>query len=225
MQESDIRVVRGVSIASIVLSVLAMLGCALLIALFAAGGVFASDPSNLDGYVDYRDDLGTTHGIDAQYGLDAQETSSLVAGVFGFLGAFSGFGLVLCAVSLIAGIVGLRNSRNPQKAGGIVGWSIAGAICSILMCRVVSCVLLIVNAVYASRLRRAAQNPATYAQPAYGYAPQQGYAQPTAGYAPQQPVMPQQPCQAVPPQPQQPVAPVAPQQPGQPQKPQDEQMK
>ena len=224
MQESDIRVVRGVSIASIVLAVLAILGCIAAMALSAGLGVVASDPSNFDGYVEYRDDLGATNGIDAQYDMSPEETSALVTLAFGFISAFSGIGLVLCIISLVAGIIGVRNCRNPQKVGKIFGWSIAGAICAILMGRVISCVLLIVNAVYANRLKKAAANPAMYAHPAYGYAPQ-GYVQPVAqqpmpqhpvnGVAPaQQPVAPAQPAQS-----QQPVAPAQPAAPQQPQEP------
>lgn len=192
MYESSARVVRGVSIATIVLSALAILGCIAAIALSVGLGAVASDPSNFDGYVEHRGDLGATHGLDAQFDMDAESTSVLVTAVFGFLGAFSGIGLALCVVSLIAGIIGVVNSRNAQKAGKIFGWSIAGAVCAILMGRVVSCVLLIVNAVYANRLKKAAANPAAYARPAYGNAPQgydpygpqgyapQGYAQPAA---------------------------------------------
>lgn len=223
MQESDISVVRGVSIASIVLSVLAILGCVAVIALSAGLGAVASDPSNFDGYVEYRDELGATNGIDAQYDMTPEETSAFVSAVFGFISAFSGVGLVLCVISLIAGIVGVRNCRNPQKVGKVFGWSIAGAICSILMGRVVSCVLLIVNAVYSNRLKKAAQNPIAYAQPAYGAAAPQGYAQqPAVGYAPQQggmasgaaqPVMPQQPTQAYAQPASAPVQPTIPQQP------------
>ena len=239
MYESDVRVVRGVSIASIVLAVLAILGCIAAMALYAGLGVVASDPSNFDGYVEYRDDLGATNGIDAQYDMSAEDTSALVTMVFGFISAFSGIGVVLCIVSLIAGIMGVRNCRNPQKAGKIFGWSIAGAVCAILMGRVISCILLIVNAVYANRLKKAAANPAMYAQPAYGYAPQ-GFAQPmpqqpvpgtapmqqpAAGAVPaqqpmgadapmQQPVAPAQP--AAPDQPAAPAQPAAPQQPQEP---------
>lgn len=213
MQESDIRVVRGVSIATIVLSILAILGCLLVIALFAFGGVVASDPSNFDGYVEYRDDSGMTNGLDAQYEMDAEETSALVTGVFGFLGVFAGLGLVLCVISLVAGIVGIRNCRNPQTVGKIFGWSIAGAICSILMGRLVSCILLVVNAVYANRLKKAAANPAMYAQPAYGYAPQ-GYAQPMQAQPFQPAAAPAQPYA-----PAQAASPVQPASPAQPQSP------
>ena len=229
MYESDVRVVRGVSIASIVLAVLAILGCIAAMALSAGLGVVASDPSNFDGYVEYRDDLGATNGIDAQYDMSAEDASALVTMVFGFISAFSGIGVVLCVISLIAGIVGVRNARNPQKVGKIFGWSIAGAVCAILMGRVISCILLIVNAVYANRLKKAAANPVMNAQPAYGYAPQ-GYAQPMAAQPmPQQPVPGTAPMQqpaagAVPAQQpmgadapmQQPVAPAQPAAPDQP---------
>ena len=188
MQESDVKVVRGVSIAAIVLSILGILGCLMLVILFATGGVIAGDPSHVSGYVEHRDDLGFTHGLDSQYSLDAVETSAALAAVFGVLGVLSGFGIVLCAVSLVAGIMGVRNARNPQKVGSIFGWSIAGAICSLLMLRVVSCVLLIVNAVYAHRLRKETQHSS--------YAPYQsvGVQQPVSPqYAAPQQVTMQQP--------------------------------
>lgn len=183
MQESDIRVMRGVSIASIILAALAMLGCVACIALFAFGGYVASDSTHFEGYVEYRDDLGMTHGLDARHGLDAHETSVLVSGVFGFLGVFAGIGLLLCIVTLAAGIVGLRACCDPQKVGRVFGWSIAGAVCSILMFRVVSAVLMVVNAVYARRVRRAGEAPG---QTMYGYAVSQPDFGPQPASAPQQ---------------------------------------
>ncbi len=208
MQESDIKVVRGLSITVIVLSSLAILLCALLVALFLVGGLVARDYSLASGYVENRDHLGLTHGLDSTYNLDASETSTAVTAVFGVLGALSGFGIVLCAVSLIAGIIGVRNCSNPQKINRVFCWSIAGAICSILMFRIVSCVLMIINAVYANRLRKAAQ-VRSFAPPQQspsampGAAPQQPF-DPVQGAAPQQPVQGVQ--ASVSPEPNQPVS-------------------
>ena len=162
MQESDSSIMRGVSIAAIVFSVLDILLCLLLLAAFLLFGIAASSSGALDWYVSNCDDLGMTHGLDSHYALDVQETFNVLSGV---LIVLVGLGVILCVVSLLAGIMGVRHSRNPQKAGRVMGWSIAGAICAILMFRVVTCVLLVVSAVYASRLRHAAQNPSAYAQP------------------------------------------------------------
>ena len=161
MQESDSSIMRGTSIAVIVCSVLGILFCLLLLAAFLLFGIAASSSGSLDWYVSNRDDLGMTHGLDSYYALDAQETFNVLSGV---LIVLVGFGIILCAVSLFAGILGVCHSRNPQKAGRVMGWSIAGAICAIRMFRVVTCVLRVVNAVYASRLRHAAQDPSAYAQ-------------------------------------------------------------
>ncbi len=184
MQESDISVVRGVSIAAIIFSVLEIVLFILLTGLFVWLSVVASNASYFEWYVDTRDDLGMTHGIDAYYGFDAETTSDWVSGLFGIFGILMAVGIVFCVVSLLAGIMGVRNCRNPQKVGMVMGWSIAGAVCSILSLRVVTCILLVVNAVYASRLRRASQNPAVFAQnqnpaayppPGWGYGFAQGY--------------------------------------------------
>lgn len=176
MQESDSKVMRGVSIAVIILSVLGILGSLIIAGLFVAGGMLAGDSSFYDGYVEYREETGSGHGIDSEMHLDSSQTAGLVSGILGFLGAFAGVGTLLCVVSLVAGVLGLRNSSKPEKMGLVTGWSIAGAVCALLMLRIVTCVLLIVNVVYARRLRRGAQDP-MYSQPMYT-PPMQGQPQP-----------------------------------------------
>ncbi len=235
MQDPNINTVRAVSIATIIFASLGILLYLLFLLIFAAIGSFTSDASIFESYVIYRDDYGFSNGLDGYYSLDAGETASAVSGVFTILTVFAVIGIALSAVGLVAGIFGVRDCRNPQKAGHIMGWSIAGAICTGLSVNLIACVLLIVNAVYAGRLRQAAQNLGA-SQQAWGYAASQGYGTPQTyaapqGYAPvsspqqgygQQPIMPtqsaaapavQQPVQPFAPTQQQPAAPVQPAQP------------
>lgn len=204
MQESNARTLRGVSIAVVVLAVLAIL--TFLIGAIAVGifGAIATDPSlygdgiAIDGYNHGRYDSLSPEGVASIVGLSLGVAMALLV-----------WCMLCAAVSLIAGILGIRNHDKPEKLGAVFGWSIAGAIVAFLSGRIVTTVLLVVAAVYAHKLRNPA--PVAYAQPQpmYGqpYQPQQPYAgqqqyvvpQPYAGqqpYADQQPYAVQQPVVA-----------------------------
>ena len=90
------------------------------------------------------------------------------------------WGALCAAVSLVAGILGIRVPTHPDKSGSAFGWSIAGAIVAVLSGRFVTAVLLVIAAVYANKLR--------HPEPS-GYQPQQPYGQPWG----QQPGYSQQP--------------------------------
>ena len=188
MQESNARTLRGVSIAVVVLAVLAIL--TFLLGAIAVGifGAIATDPSlygdgiAIDGYNHGRYDSLSPEGVASIVGLS-----------LGIAIAFLVWGMLCSAVSLIAGILGIRNHDKPEKLGAVFGWSIAGAIVAFLSGRIITTVLLVVAAVYAHKLRNPA--PAAYApQPMYGqpyqaqqpYAGQQQYVAPQS-YAGQQP--------------------------------------
>lgn len=188
MQESNARTLRGVSIAVVVLAVLAIL--TFLLGAIAVGifGAIATDPSlygdgiAIDGYNHGRYDSLSPEGVASIVGLS-----------LGIAIAFLVWGMLCAAVSLIAGILGIRNHDKPEKLGAVFGWSIAGAIVAFLSGRIITTVLLVVAAVYAHKLRNPA--PAAYApQPMYGqpyqaqqpYAGQQQYVAPQS-YAGQQP--------------------------------------
>ena len=180
MQESNARTLRGVSIAVVVLSVLAI--AAFLIGAVAVGvfGAFAADPSLYGNGISLE---GYDHG---QYdSLGPEGIASLVGLSIGIAMAFLVWGLLCGATSLIAGILGIRNYNKPEKLGAMFGWSIAGAVVAFLSGRIITTILLVMAAVYAHKLRNPL--PAAYAQPqpVYGqpYQPQQPYAapQPPAG--------------------------------------------
>ncbi len=236
----DSRVVRGVSIAAIVLSALGILG-GLVVALFMGiASTSLNDPAVVNALMSELQSSSSSSAFDGSsaystydYSGMTQDEAMAVASASIFIMVGLSLGYVLCkVVCLVAGIIALRSCTNPAKLGGAFGWSIAAAIVSFLVGGMISMVLFIVSAVFVSRVRKA-----YVAAPmgAYGYQqPQQyqQYQQPQQYQQGQQ--APQQPInQQVPPQPQQPMqgqssaapqAPTAPQAPVGPQAPaQDDQ--
>lgn len=231
----DSRVVRGVSIAAIVLSALGILG-GLVVALFMGiASTSLNDPAVVNALISELESSSTSSAFDGSssyssydYSGMTQDEAMAVASASIFLMVGLSLGYVLCkAVCLVAGIIALRNCNNPAKLGGAFGWSIAAAIVSFLVGGMISTVLFIVSAVFVSRVRRAY---AAAPMGAYGYQQPQQYQQYQQPQQHQQGLqVPQQPMnQQVPPQPQQPAqgqpsaapqAPAAPQPPAAPQAP------
>lgn len=235
----DSRVVRGVSIAAIVLSALGILG-GLVVALFMGiASTSLNDPAVVNALVSELQSSSSSSAFDGSsaystydYSGMTQDEAMTVASASIFIMVGLSLGYVLCkVVCLVAGIIALRSCTNPAKLGGAFGWSIAAAIVSFLVGGMISMVLFIVSAVFVSRVRKAY---AAAPMGAYGYQqPQQHqqYQQPQqyqqGQQAPQQPInqqvspQPQQPMQgqssAAPQAPTAPQAPAAPQDPAGPQ--------
>ncbi len=155
MQNSDISTVRGLSIASIVLSALALVASLLLLALIAWCGQFVNDPAIYSeivssGDVFSNDSASYLHSMsESEYAQAMSSGIVLVCALCGVCAVFSGVGLA-------SGIVGVLNCANPQKWGSVFGWSIAGAVCALLMGRFISAVIMFVNMAISNRLRRSA---------------------------------------------------------------------
>lgn len=211
----DSRVVRGVSIAAIVLSALGILG-GLVVALFMGiASTSLNDPAVVNALVSELQSSSSSSAFDGSsaystydYSGMTQDEAMAVASASIFIMVGLSLGYVLCkVVCLVAGIIALRSCTNPAKLGGAFGWSIAAAIVSFLVGGMISMVLFIVSAVFVSRVRKAY---AAAPMGAYGYQqPQQyqQYQQPQQYQQGQQ--APQQPInQQVPPQPQQPQQPM-----------------
>lgn len=222
----DSRVVRGVSIAAIVLSALGILG-GLVVALFMGiASASLNDPTVVNALISELESSSTSSAFDGSSSYSSydyfdmtQDEAMAVASSSIFL--MVGLSLGICAVQgysawLRASL--LCATATTRKLGGAFGWSIAAAIVSFLVGGMISMVLFIVSAVFISRVRRAYT-----AAPmgAYGYQQYQQYQQ--GLQVPQQPTN-----QQVPLQPQQstqgqssaaPQAPVVPQAPAEPQAP------
>lgn len=217
MQNSRAKTIRGLSIAVVILSALSILGSLIGLMFLGVGGIAMSDPelqSTFDAAI-YADPESAA--AMEQSGLNSGDVMGIVGMIFGLGSAFVIWAIICSIVSLIAGILGIRNCDNTDKLGSTFGWAIAGAIVSFLYGNIITCVLLVISAVCISRDRKAATaipygQPAAYtqaSQPYYG-APQQPYAaqpgQPYGAQPAQAPYYGQQPMQPQPAMPQQPAA-------------------
>ncbi len=153
MQNSDISTVRGLSIASIVLSALALVGSLLFLVLIAWCGQFVGDPVVYAELVSSGDVFSSDSASYLSSMSEAEYAQAMTLGV-GLVCAICGVGAAFSGVGLVCGIVGVKNCGNPQKWGSVFGWSIAGAVCALLMGRFISAVIMFVNMAIANRLRR-----------------------------------------------------------------------
>ncbi|MBR1998868.1 MAG: hypothetical protein IJ993_10680, partial [Akkermansia sp.] len=216
MQGKYTGAIRGLSIATIALSAIWLLGCLFSVIILAmTGSAFGGG---------FMESLSYELMYDSSYYYDplfAEGIGTFVSWTIGILAVVLGWETLTCLVSLVAGILGLRNAANVAKLGSVFGWGIAGAVAALLGGRLITMALLIIAAVLAKKTQDAAsvahwQNVAAQQGQPYGHnmyaqpAPAQGYApvnQPTnyqQTYAPQQPTaqQPVYPAQPV----QQPVA-------------------
>ena len=146
MQTSRAKYIKGLSIAVIVLAALGILGAFASFALTGVTTALIGDyaPSAFD----------EAHEMHSEYCVLPQETADLMATMVAMTGTAISIWVLLChGAMLVAGIIGLRFGSKPSKLKMVFGWSIAGAIASLLSCSFVSMVLLIIMAVFAYKDR------------------------------------------------------------------------
>ncbi len=201
----DMKVVRGISIANIVIAALAILFWVTIAAFTLFSSVLLADAnltSELSVYLDYAlEDSFDEYSIDPSaidaYGMDGDQVIGLVALVMAGGVVLSIWCIVGSIIGLAAGIVGVRNAARPEKLGGVFGWAVAAAVLSFLggSFAWLSTALFVVVAVFANRARKAAAAPAgrygagaIYGQPQqYPYGSGQPYGQQPYGQQPGQP--------------------------------------
>lgn len=219
MQTSHAKTIRGLSIAVVVLSILSILGLLFSLAFIGVGGV-ALGNEEVRGAASYSLSIDPDSAYTMeQLGITEDDAFGMLGILLGLGAAYVIWGVICSIVTLIAGIIGMRNYDKTAKLGKVFGWSIAGAVLAFLYGNLITMVLLIIAAVCASKDRKAA-TAIPYGQPASYYAaPQQYAAPPQQPYgAPQQPqqyAAPQQPQGYAAPQPQPQQAVDAPAQDGQ----------
>ncbi len=202
--------IKGLSITAIALSIVMILGSLLCCILLVITGTAFGDGAFHD-YLAFEmsSELGHGHGYDS---FDAYDTSlgilNFVISLFGLLLAWEIVGSI---VTLVAGIVAMRNAGNIAKYGSVFSWSVAGAIASVLGGRLVTMALFIVIAVFANKDKNAAETAQFHAQGNPNFT-QPGYVQASVS---QNPFYTYTPTEAAP-QPQQPSAPTSASQPQQP---------
>lgn len=200
MQKNHAKAIRGLSIASVAVSaVLIVCFIAGAVLMGVVGAVAGTELVNANYYdFDYDDFYGYHHGHGyADYYGDYADTQ-LAAIMVGVLVWIFGIGALLCAVSLVAAIMALRNWDKPQNYGKVFGWSIAGAIVGFFGSGIVLTVLFVLIAVfvnmdkklYGSGLSYGGAAPAAPVQP-MPHAPQQPM--PQASQPQSQPAVQSQP--------------------------------
>ncbi len=220
MQNDHAGIIKGLGITSVVISGLVLAGCLLGYGALALGGYALNE--YLPGVMDYAREGGASASY--YYGghhydfsdSDWQLANDSVMGISNLAlivaGAVLAWEVLGSVISLIAGILGIRNAGNAHKLGSVFGWGIAGAVLAALGGRFITAVVLAVMAVFAGMDRKAAANPPhahavsaagatwqqapeqpTWAQPMPYIPYDQAYAQPAAQqYAPQQNYAPRQ---------------------------------
>lgn len=166
MPNPDARLVRGLSIAVIVLSALALAGCLLLFVALGIGGALLSDPSSIviaHNDPEFMEAIASNPHSGTVAALTALGLGFAVVGVIW---------LVIChGVVLVAGILGLQASARPEKLGAAFGWAIAGAVLSLLCANLITMALLIIAAVYLNKLRTPPYQPQPPMPPMPPYQP------------------------------------------------------
>lgn len=183
------KAIRYLGIAVVVISALALIGVIIGFILMAVGqaALNAYGPDLIQQGYSY----GHVHHGSGYYGeLSAGDAMGLANFGMGLGYAALVWELVTAVVSLIAGILAIRGAADRDKLGSVFGWGIAGAIAAFLGGRLVTCVLMVIVAVFASKDKSAPAWPqAGYVAGAPGYGAVQpqapaagGWAAPAAGY-------------------------------------------
>lgn len=160
--------IKGLSIATIILSALGVIGAILI---FVFSGVFSAIIAESGPDIMY--DMGYGHGGSGMhhdgfgYGYDYDYDDAFVVSAIAMLfgGGLSIWMLICNVVTLVAGVLGVLNASNPPKLGLVMGWSIAGAIVGFLGGGFVTVILLIVTAVFANSDKRAYLRGSGFQQP------------------------------------------------------------
>lgn len=179
MQNSDARMVRGLSIGMLILSIVAIVLCLFMIVLFGAAAVtVVNDPAvvepvstSIDATIETDPNADVSALLD-HYGVTSSEmaiaSTSAIAVVLVIYGVWA---LICNIVMLIASIKGMRNWDKPHKLGGAFGWAIAAIVFSLLCGDLIGMGFFIAIAIYIDRVRKAS-TAVPSGQPAYAQAPQ-----------------------------------------------------
>lgn len=174
MQTKNAGNIKGLGIAVLALSIFVMLCCLLCFVLLGITNAAFGEGAFMDRLAhELSSELDYAYG----YGHDNYDMSlGLVSFMVSILGVLVGWELISCVVSLIAGVIAMRQAKNVAKYGSIFSWAIAGAIASLLGGRIIATALLIVIAVFANKDKNAAETAQWHAQGNAGFT-QPGYAQ------------------------------------------------
>ena len=156
MQPKSARTLRGLSIAIIIISILAIIGS---LVMFATAGLLTYAVTDPDAAASVSMSVEASPEASAQLdelGMTAEDGLML----FGLLGVAGAILCIVCyLITLIAGIRGTKGAKNREKVGTASVWMIIGAIFAAITCLsmsptgVVLAVLCIIAAVYANKAK------------------------------------------------------------------------
>lgn len=161
MESTHASTIRGLNIATVVISafVAALLG--FILAAIAMGGAVLDNP-------ELRDDAALELEISADdaevleyLGISADDPMGIARLVLDIAGEYLSAAAICHVITLIIGIVGIRFSKNPDKLKTLFFWTIAGIIVALVGCNIVIVVLLIISAVLINKDRKEASLPPT----------------------------------------------------------------
>lgn len=163
MPNKNAGYIRGLGITAIALSAVALLACLFFFVVIGITGAAFSD-GFLAQELDY---------YDHHYGYEYGGAGHMVNLALTIVGVILAWELLSGVVSLIAGIIAVRQGRNLAKYGSIFAWSIAGAVASLLGGRLITMGVLIAAAAIAGKEKNALetaqwqQNNPVISQPGY----------------------------------------------------------
>lgn len=146
MQQDHSKAIKGLSIATIVISALSIVFSGIIIAIIGfmmsiADSSVVDYSSSYPYYDDYYYDYSY---IDPDEYIGAYITGIITNALLGWA--------ILCSIfTLVTGIIGLRFGARKDKLGLVFGWSIAGAVVGFLGTGMIVAVLMIITAVFANK--------------------------------------------------------------------------
>ena len=128
MQTSHARTIRGLSIAVVILSVLSILGLIFSLAFIGVSGA-ALGSEEVRGAASYSLSMDPDSAYTMeQLGITEDDAFGMLGFLLGLGAVYVFWGIICSIVTLIAGIIGMRNYDKTDKLGKVFGWSIAGAV-------------------------------------------------------------------------------------------------
>ena len=128
MQTSHARTIRGLSIAVVILSILSILGLIFSLAFIGVGGA-ALGNEEVRGAASYSLSMDPDSAYTMeQLGITEDDAFGMLGFLLGLGAVYVFWGIICSIVTLIAGIIGMRNYDKTDKLGKVFGWSIAGAV-------------------------------------------------------------------------------------------------
>ena len=159
MENKDLRKVRGLSIAILVISILSIIasfciaGFVTLATNLAATEVTDGSIMELlqDDFYDYEDKNNYEQFLDSD---DVKAGTDFAASTINIIvWTVCIFVVILSIFQLIAAAIGMGVVKKPQNAGKAFGWGIAGIILAFFS-NIVNFILFIISVVYANKARK-----------------------------------------------------------------------